>query len=115
MPDLTPGRVVSISKRVRRVVAPNSGVMTGPGTNTYLVGHEQIAVIDPGPADDAHLDAVANAGGANIRWVVVTDTHSDHSPGAEPLRRRLRPDVLVLGFDGRDGFDPDADVGDGHT
>jgi glyoxylase-like metal-dependent hydrolase (beta-lactamase superfamily II) len=116
MPDLTPGRPVSLSKRVRRIVAPNPGVMTGPGTNTYLVGHEQVAVIDPGPADDAHLDAVAAAGGRdNVRWIVVTHTHSDHSPGAEPLRKRLRPDVLVLGFDERDGFDPDATIGDGHT
>jgi len=115
MRDLTPGRVVSLSKRVRRIVAPNPGVMTGPGTNTYLVGHEQIAVIDPGPDDDVHLDAIAHAGGSAIRWIVVTHTHSDHSPGAEPLRKRLRPDVLVLGFDERDGFDPDADVHDGHT
>ena len=115
MRDLTPGRVVSLSKRVRRIVAPNPGVMTGPGTNTYLVGHEQIAVIDPGPDDDGHLDAIAHAGGNAIRWIVVTHTHSDHSPGAEPLRKRLRPDVLVLGFDERDGFDPDADVHDGHT
>jgi glyoxylase-like metal-dependent hydrolase (beta-lactamase superfamily II) len=115
MRELTPGRVVSLSKRVRRVVAPNPGVMTGPGTNTYLVGHEQVAVIDPGPDDDAHLDAIASAGGAAIRWIVVTHTHSDHAPGAEPLRRRLRPDVLVLGFDDSDGFDPDASIGDGHT
>ena len=115
MRDLTPGRVVSVTKRVRRIVAPNPGVMTGPGTNTYLVGHEQIAVIDPGPDDDGHLDAIASAGGNAIRWIIVTHTHSDHSPGAEPLRKRLRPDVLVLGFDGRDGFDPDADIHDGHT
>ena len=114
--DLVPGRPTVISKRVRRIVAPNPGVMTGPGTNTYLVGHDEVAVIDPGPADDAHLDAIAAAGGGRIRWIVVTHTHSDHSPGAQPLRERLRPDVLVLGFEGgRDGFDPDAEIGDGHA
>ncbi|HEX7165456.1 MAG TPA: MBL fold metallo-hydrolase [Acidimicrobiales bacterium] len=116
MSELVPGRPSSISKRVRRIVAPNPGVMTGPGTNTYLVGHDEVAVIDPGPADDSHLDAIAAAGGDRIRWIVVTHTHSDHSPGAQPLRERLRPDVLVLGFEGgRDGFDPDAEIGDGHT
>jgi glyoxylase-like metal-dependent hydrolase (beta-lactamase superfamily II) len=114
--DLTHGRPVAISKRVRRIVAPNPGVMTGPGTNTYLIGNAEIAVIDPGPNDDAHLDAIVAAGGERIRWILVTHTHSDHSPGAEPLRKRLRPDVLVLGFEaGRDKFDPDAEIGEGHT
>ena len=113
---LTPGRPVSISKRVRRIVAPNPGVMTGPGTNTYLIGRDEIAVIDPGPADESHLDAIAAAGGDAIKWIIVTHTHSDHAPGAAPLRERLRPDVLVLGFEGgRDNFDPDAEIGEGHT
>ena len=114
--DLTPGRPVPITKRVRRIVAPNPGVMTGPGTNTYLIGNDQVAVIDPGPNDDGHLDAIAAAGGERIKWILVTHTHSDHSPGAAPLRERLRPDVLVLGNQAnRDGFDPDAEIGDGHT
>jgi glyoxylase-like metal-dependent hydrolase (beta-lactamase superfamily II) len=89
--------------------------MTGPGTNTYLVGLDEIAVIDPGPEDDAHLDAIAAAGGDAIRWILVTHTHPDHSPGAAKLRERLRPDVLVLGYTERDGFDPDADIGEGHV
>lgn len=112
---LTPGLPTAISPRVRRIVAPNPGVMTGPGTNTYLVGTEEIAVIDPGPDDAAHLDAIAAAGGDRIKWIVVTHTHSDHSPGAAPLRERLRPDVLVLGYGEREGFDPDAEIGEGHT
>lgn len=115
MPELTHGVPVALTKRVRRIVAPNPSVMTGPGTNTYLVGVDEIAVIDPGPDDPGHLDAIAAAGGDRIRWIIVTHTHSDHSPGAAPLRARLRPDVLVLGFDARDGFDPDADIGEGHV
>jgi glyoxylase-like metal-dependent hydrolase (beta-lactamase superfamily II) len=111
----TDGIPVVLSKRVRRITCPNPGVMTGPGTNTYLVGHDELAVIDPGPDQAEHLDAIAAAGGDRIRWIVVTHTHPDHSPGAEPLRRRLRPDVLVLGFEPREGFDPDASIGDGHT
>jgi glyoxylase-like metal-dependent hydrolase (beta-lactamase superfamily II) len=116
IPDITTDGVpVALSKRVRRITCPNPGVMTGPGTNTYLVGQEQIAVIDPGPDQPEHLDAVAAAGGDRIRWIVVTHTHPDHSPGAEPLRQRLRPDVLVLGFEPREHFDPDASIADGHV
>jgi len=115
LPDLTPGVPVAVSKRVRRLLCPNPGVMTGPGTNTYLVGVDEICVIDPGPQDEGHLDAIAAAGGDRIRWIVTTHTHPDHSPGAEALRSRLRPDVLVLGFEERDGFVPDATIGEGHV
>ena len=111
----TDGVPVVLSKRVRRITCPNPGMMTGPGTNTYLVGSDEIAVIDPGPDQPEHLDAIARAVGDRVRWIVVTHTHPDHSPGAEPLRQRLRPDVLVLGFEPREGFDPDASIGDGHT
>lgn len=115
MPDVVVGVPVALSRLVRRLTCPNPGVMTGPGTNTYLVGVDEVAVIDPGPDDEGHLDAIAAAGGDRIRWIVVTHTHPDHSPGAEPLRKRLRPDVLVLGYEARDGFDPDAEIGDGHV
>jgi glyoxylase-like metal-dependent hydrolase (beta-lactamase superfamily II) len=115
MTELTSGVPTALTKRVRRIVAPNPGVMTGPGTNTYLVGVDEVAVIDPGPDDPGHLDAIAAAGGDRIKWIVVTHTHSDHSPGALPLRERLRPDVLVLGYGERDGFVPDAEIGEGHT
>ena len=108
------GVPVALSRLVRRLTCPNPGVMTGPGTNTYLVGLEEVAVIDPGPDDDGHLDSIVAAAGDRIRWIVVTHTHPDHSPGAEPLRKRLRPDVLVLGYEARDGFHPDAEIGDGH-
>ena len=111
----TDGIPVVLTKRVRRITCPNPGVMTGPGTNTYLVGHDEIAVIDPGPDQPEHLDAIAAAVGDAVKWIVVTHTHPDHSPGAEPLRRRLRPDVLVLGFEPREGFDPDASIPDGHA
>src|SRR5437867_12652436 len=100
-PPLTPGRPVSVTKRVRRIVAPNPGVMTGPGTNTYLVGIDEIAVVDPGPDDAGHLDAVAACGGDRIRWILVTHTHRDHAPGAAGLAARTG--AAVLGFDARDG------------
>lgn len=82
--------VAEIAPGVRRLVAPNPGPMTGPGTNTYLVGRERVVVVDPGPAIAAHLDAIADAvGGAHVEAILVTHTHADHSPGAAPLRARL--------------------------
>lgn len=109
---MEPGAVVELSPLVRRVLAPNPSVMTGPGTNTYLVGRDEVAVIDPGPNDhEEHLDAVAAAGAGRIRWILVTHTHPDHSPGAVGLKARTGAEVL--GFDERDGFVPDRAIGDG--
>ena len=85
---LVPDVPVALGKLVRRVLCGNPGMMTGPGTNTYLVGIDEVAVIDPGPHDDAHLDAVAAAGSGRIRWILCTHTHLDHSPGAAGLKAR---------------------------
>ncbi len=85
--------------------------MTGPGTNTYLVGVDEIAVIDPGPDDPAHLDAVAACGGDRIRWILVTHTHIDHAPGAAGLKERTG--APVLGFAAREGFEPDDTIDEG--
>ncbi len=112
-PPLVPGVARALSPLVRRIVAPNAGVMTGPGTNTYLVGIDEIVVIDPGPDDAVHLDAVLGCGGDRIRWIVVTHTHPDHSPGAAGLKDRTGAEVL--GFGARDGFKPDRRIGEGGT
>jgi glyoxylase-like metal-dependent hydrolase (beta-lactamase superfamily II) len=124
---LVPGVAVEVAPLVRRVLAPNPGVMTGPGTNTYLIGDGDgpTAVIDPGPADDAHLDAVAGAGDGRIRWILATHTHVDHSPGAAGLQQRTGAAVYgfgpppanargVAGLEGHDwDFRPDVRVGEG--
>ena len=81
--DLIAGRITTLADGVRRLIAPNPGMMTGPGTNTYLIGTDAIAVIDPGPVIDSHLDSIAAAG--NIQWILVSHTHPDHSPGAMRL------------------------------
>ncbi len=87
--ELHPGKPVRLSSNVWRVTAPNPGPMTGPGTNSYLVGaDEQWTVIDPGPADPAHVQALqdaAAAAGGHITRILVTHTHRDHSPAAAPL------------------------------
>lgn len=103
----------ALSPLVRRIVAPNPGMMTGPGTNTYLVGIDEIVVVDPGPADDAHLDAIVGCGGDRIRWIAVTHTHPDHAPGAQGLRERTGAEVL--GFSRRDGLAPDRQLRDGDS
>ncbi len=71
---------VTVAPGVRRIVAGNAGLMTGPGTNTYLIGTEEVAVLDPGPDDVRHFDCILAAAGESIRWIVTTHTHQDHSP-----------------------------------
>jgi glyoxylase-like metal-dependent hydrolase (beta-lactamase superfamily II) len=82
--------------RIRRVVAPNSGPYTGPGTNTWILEGDPVAiVIDPGPDDDAHLAAIERKlGGAAVGAVLVTHSHSDHLPLAARLAERHRARVL---------------------
>jgi len=109
--DLAAGVACALTPLVRRIVAPNPGLMTGPGTNTYLVGVDEIAVIDPGPDEAVHLDAVAACAGGRVRWILVTHTHPDHAPGAAGLRELTGGEVL--GFGARDGFDPDTDIAEG--
>ena len=86
--DLGPhGTAVAVSPLVRRLVAPNGGPFTFTGTCSYLVGQSDVVVIDPGPDNDAHFEAlVAAIGSATLSAILVTHTHKDHSP----LARRLK-------------------------
>ncbi|WP_337877618.1 MBL fold metallo-hydrolase [Caldimonas sp.] len=86
---LEPGVPVRLSERVIRITAPNGSVMTGPGTNTYLVGGgaaQRWTVIDPGPPDEAHVQAILAAATGPIEAIVLTHSHQDHSPAAWRLR-----------------------------
>ncbi len=119
MPDLTPGVPSALSPLVRRIVAPNPGPFTGPGTNTYLVGIDEVAVIDPGPDDKKHIDAIIGASmRERVRWVVLTHTHPDHSPGTARLVKATKAEVLAFGTkrdkDGGD-FTIDRVLGEGDT
>ncbi len=85
--DAAPGESVSLSPRVRRLIAPNPGPFTFTGTCTYLIGQDTLAVLDPGPDDDVHLAALLAAiGGRPVSHIVVTHTHRDHSPAARRLQ-----------------------------
>ena len=79
------GEVRSLSARVRRIVAPNPGPMTGPGTNTYVVGKTDLVVVDPGPAEPSHVEAILDCVGDQLKFIACTHTHPDHSPAAARL------------------------------
>ncbi|HEU5113145.1 MAG TPA: MBL fold metallo-hydrolase [Acidimicrobiia bacterium] len=99
--------------RIQRVLANNPGPFTGPGTNTWLVddGGECI-VIDPGPVDDRHRDQIlGQAAGLTPLGVLVTHTHADHAPLANPLARELG--VPAYGYAPGPDFDPDLRLGEG--
>ncbi len=107
------GEVHQLSASTRRILAPNPSIMTGQGTNTYLVGTSEIAVVDPGPDEGEHLDAIEAATGGRIRWIVVTHAHPDHWPGA--VRLAERTGAPLLGFAERLGFSPTQLIADGEV
>ncbi|MDD5335044.1 MAG: MBL fold metallo-hydrolase [Rhodoferax sp.] len=91
---------VALLKNVLRLTAPNPGAMTGPGTNSYLVGDPGTGyiAIDPGPADPEHLEKLWRAAAGDIRMIVCTHSHPDHSPGAAPLQTMCAPPPPILGL-----------------
>lgn len=104
---------------VRRIVAPNPSMMTGPGTNTYLLGERDIAVIDPGPSIAAHIENILLKSTGSIRWILATHTHPDHSPGVAVLAGHCDAEVLgIAAPDGRQqdrSFAPTRVLSDGDT
>ena len=124
--DIEYGRCDVVSPLIRRVTANNPGPFTYRGTGTYIVGHGEVAVIDPGPDMPEHLDAIlAAVEGETITHILVTHHHSDHSPLARPLAARtgtkvwgcavhnLPPPGEVRLEAGYDRFVPDIPVCDG--
>jgi glyoxylase-like metal-dependent hydrolase (beta-lactamase superfamily II)/8-oxo-dGTP pyrophosphatase MutT (NUDIX family) len=95
---IQPGVPKRLDRYVTRITAPNPGMMTGPGTNTYLVGGMDgggaLAVIDPGPAIDAHVAKILEAGAGRIRWILTTHTHVDHSPAAALLKAATGAQII---------------------
>jgi len=121
-----------VSPLIRRVVANNPGPFTYLGTGTYIVGHGEVAVIDPGPLLDAHLDALlAATAGERIGHILLTHTHLDHAPLARPLQSRTGATIYGLeeprhqadegdengrlAADDASRFRPDATISDGQV
>ena len=125
------GVAEEIAPGVRRIVANNPGPYTFLGTNTYLIGSGEVAVIDPGPADEAHIAAIADAmRGERLTHILITHSHRDHCDGALPLQARLGGEIVAYGPTGTargagtpglgdafvdSAFRPDRPVKDGDT
>lgn len=121
----------------RRILAANPSPLTGPGTNTFLIGNQQVAVIDPGPDDPDHIAAIVAAGQGRISHIFVTHSHLDHSGGTarlvretgapvhafgpalsgrSPVMKQLAASGLIGGGEGMDlGFTPDIQMSHGST
>ena len=100
--------------RIERILANNPGPFTGLGTNTWLLddGSGSVVIIDPGPVDNGHAEAIETAVGARrVEHVLVTHTHLDHAPMANPLARNFS--VPALGYRSGPHFDPDERLVEG--
>lgn len=117
--DFTPhhGELVDVSPLLRRIVCENPSKFTFHGTGTYVIGRGEVAVVDPGPRDDVHVDnLLAALGGESVREILVTHTHGDHSPAARALADATGAPVLGFGphpqaatSEGDDDLDSDED------
>ena len=121
---LQPGHVEWVAPGIRRILCGNPGPFTFRGTNTYLIGRGEVAVLDPGPVDPAHLAAIRRAvSDERITRILVSHTHRDHSPGAAPLAAATGAETLgfgphmtppEMGGEGGDhDFRPDRRLADG--
>jgi glyoxylase-like metal-dependent hydrolase (beta-lactamase superfamily II) len=93
---IVPGVARALSPLVRRILATNPGPLTLTGTNTYLIGIDEIVVIDPGPDDEEHVDSIAGCGGDRIRWITVTRDHPAHGGAIDRLVAATGAEVLTL-------------------
>lgn len=92
------GSAVSLSPLVSRVTAPNGGPFTYKGTNTYLIGTETLAILDPGPIIEEHLKTIDEAvAGRPVSHIIVTHTHMDHSPSATQLANKYGAKIYAEG------------------
>lgn len=113
MTEFSHHSAIEIAPGVRRITASNPSAMTGAGTNSYLLGVSALIVIDPGPDDPSHRDALLSASKGRLRYIVVTHRHPDHAPGARRLSEQSG--AIVLSYDVEGAAHPDAALADGDT
>ncbi len=111
--EIIPGVARALSPLVRRIRATNPSLHSGDGTNTYLVGIDEIVVIDPGPEDSSHRGSITGCGGDRIRWIVCTSADPEHSGGVASLKEETG--AMVLASTSLDGVAVDGSLGDGET
>jgi glyoxylase-like metal-dependent hydrolase (beta-lactamase superfamily II) len=108
-PPITPGVARALSPLVRRI-ANKGDDGEEPGLNTYLIGIDEIVIVDPGPGDPEHLDVVCGCGGDRIRWIIMTDTRPEYAAGALKLKELTGAELVApAGFEGADDT-----LGDGY-
>ena len=88
--------VEQLASTIFRLTAPNPSIMTGAGTNTYIIGQDKLMVIDPGPNDEEHIKRILDFAKGRIHWIAVTHTHKDHSPAAVPLSKITQAPCIGL-------------------
>ena len=93
---------------IKKITAPNPSVFTGQGTNTYLIGNKDITLIDPGPNIQEHIDEIIKLGDGNIKRIVVTHTHTDHSPAALPISKILNVPMYGRLVDGDSSWEDET-------
>lgn len=107
LPPIIPGVARALSPLLRRIA---SGTEAAPGLNTYLVGIDEIVIVDPGPDDASHLDIIVGCGGDRIRWITMTNTDPAYSAGAQRLKELTGAEIIApAGFPGADDT-----LGDGY-
>ncbi|MDC0536514.1 MBL fold metallo-hydrolase [Gammaproteobacteria bacterium] len=97
---------------IKKITAPNPGVFTGGGTNTYLIGKEDLTLIDPGPNIEEHIDEIIRAGNNKIKRILVTHTHTDHSPAALPISKVLKVPMYGRLVDGESAWEDETFIPD---
>ena len=103
---------------LNKITAPNPGVFTGGGTNAYLIGKNDLTLVDPGPAIEEHIDNIIKIADGKIKRILVTHTHKDHSPAALPISKILNVPMYGRLVDGGslwedETFIPDIVMSDG--
>src|SRR5262249_18848189 len=96
--NLVPDQVQEVAPRVRAIVANNPGPFTFKGTVSYIIGRGKVAILDPGPDDDAHVAALLDAvRGETVTDIFVTHTHRDHSPAVPKVKAATGATVYAQG------------------
>lgn len=107
-PPIIPGVARALSPLLRRIAHQGPG--GEPGLNTYLVGIDEIVIVDPGPGDDDHIDVICGCGGDRIRWIVMTQATDEYAAGAVSLKEKTGAELIApAGFPGADDV-----LGDGY-